>query len=258
MTRHSALRFGLFASLLFAAAPLLHSQEASSTPPRGPAGNHDLLPAAFENLYVPPIPGAPFSGQTIVSFVPPNATTSAENPNVEFSGIVARDSSGRVRFESPRLLPKSGVLPPAAEFLVIDMSAHTRTRCYVETKSCVINATRRVSFPGGEPAENLPAAADSQSKNLGADVMDSLLVNGTRTVTTISPGAVGNKDPIVITKEVWYSPDLQLEVSMIRNDPRVGTQTRNITSISRSEPDPQLFAIPAGFKVLDNRVSASR
>lgn len=38
-----------------------------------------------------------------------------------------------------------------------------------------------------------------------------------------------------------------------RTDPRWGKQTRRLTEISRGEPDPDYFAIPADYKMLDNR-----
>ncbi|MGB8673898.1 MAG: hypothetical protein WCD27_06050, partial [Candidatus Acidiferrales bacterium] len=64
------------------------------------------------------------------------------------------------------------------------------------------------------------------------------------------------RQAIVITKEIWHSPDLNLDISTTRDDPRFGIQTRKLSEISRSEPDPQLFAIPADYQVLDNRARA--
>jgi hypothetical protein len=40
-------------------------------------------------------------------------------------------------------------------------------------------------------------------------------------------------------------------VSNKRTDPRMGEQTFQLTDISRSEPDPSLFTVPAGFTVTD-------
>jgi hypothetical protein len=35
------------------------------------------------------------------------------------------------------------------------------------------------------------------------------------------------------------------------NDPRTGVQIVTITQVNRSEPDPALFQVPAGYKIVD-------
>ena len=85
-----------------------------------------------------------------------------------------------------------------------------------------------------------------------------MTVSGTREITTIAAGAYGNREPITTYKEVWRSPELDLDVSITRTDPRWGRQTRRLTEISRGEPDPDYFAIPADYKMLDNRTPAKQ
>jgi hypothetical protein len=41
-----------------------------------------------------------------------------------------------------------------------------------------------------------------------------------------------------------------------RSDPRIGTQTFTVTNLILSEPDPNLFNLPEGFKVVDRRDTA--
>ena len=60
---------------------------------------------------------------------------------------------------------------------------------------------------------------------------------------------VGNSQPLVSTREFWYSPDLQVNLAITRKDPRTGTQVIRVGDLSRNEPDPALFKIPAGFVV---------
>jgi hypothetical protein len=64
---------------------------------------------------------------------------------------------------------------------------------------------------------------------------------------------VGNSQPLVTTRDFWYSPDLQINLSVTRKDPREGTQAIRVVDLSRSEPDPAMFKVPAGFVVQDLR-----
>jgi hypothetical protein len=83
--------------------------------------------------------------------------------------------------------------------------------------------------------------------------MEGLDVIGTRESLTVNAGVVGNERALVTTKEFWYSPDLQTNLSITRNDPREGKQVVQLSSVSKSEPQSQLFEVPAGFTVQDAR-----
>jgi hypothetical protein len=74
-------------------------------------------------------------------------------------------------------------------------------------------------------------------------------VQGTRTTRTIPAGRIGNENPIVITTEKWYSPDLQTVVSLTRTDPRFGTTTYQLTSINRADPPQSLFIVPQDYTI---------
>lgn len=91
---------------------------------------------------------------------------------------------------------------------------------------------------------------DKRTEDLGTQNIEGVDAEGTRTVTTIPAGAIGNERPIEITYEKWYSRDLQLVVMSKHNDPRFGEQTYRLTNIVRSEPDPSLFTLPNGYKLI--------
>jgi hypothetical protein len=93
--------------------------------------------------------------------------------------------------------------------------------------------------------------SEVKTEDLGTQTMEGLLVTGTRTTRTIPAGQIGNDKPISIVTEVWTSPDLKTIVSSKRSDPRMGEQTFQLTNITRAEPDPSLFTVPADFKVID-------
>jgi len=207
-----------------------------------------------ENMYVPPTPHAPFSAKSVASLT--RTLRDGSTSYFAFFSLLARDSSGRIYFENRRPIPMSGDPVARSYFIMIDCGEHTRTICYVATKTCRINSFRRTTYAESQSRDEAPPASSSESVSLGTDVIEALTVTGTRETTTIAVGAYGNHRPIITTKEAWHSPELDLDVSMTRTDPRSGTQTRKITEISRAEPDMQYFSIPADYQMLDNRVTA--
>ncbi len=84
---------------------------------------------------------------------------------------------------------------------------------------------------------------------LGTQQIEGVLAQGTRTTESIPAGKIGNEKPIVITTERWYSPDLQVDVLVKHNDPRMGEVVYQLTDISREEPDASLFQVPADYTV---------
>jgi hypothetical protein len=92
-------------------------------------------------------------------------------------------------------------------------------------------------------------------EDLGTNTMEGLDVVGTRETLTISPGVAGNDRPLVTTKEFWYSPDLQTNLAVTRNDPREGTQVIRLSNVSRFEPPAEQFEVPSGFTLQDARGS---
>lgn len=91
---------------------------------------------------------------------------------------------------------------------------------------------------------------ESRTEELGTQNIEGVDAEGSRTITTIPEGAIGNERPIEITYEKWYSRELQLVVMSKHNDPRFGEQTYRLTNIVRSEPDPSLFSPPHGYRLV--------
>ena len=84
--------------------------------------------------------------------------------------------------------------------------------------------------------------------SLGTKTFDGVKAEGTSTVWTIPAGKIGNRNPINVTSETWYSPDLQVTVSSRYNDPRTGESTYRLAAIKRAEPAAELFKVPEGYK----------
>jgi hypothetical protein len=92
-------------------------------------------------------------------------------------------------------------------------------------------------------------SANIKTEPLGDKAIDGIFVTGTKTTNTIPAGTIGNDKDLVVTRETWYSPDLKLVIQSTQNDPRFGETTYSLTNIQRNEPDPNLFQVPAGYKV---------
>lgn len=90
---------------------------------------------------------------------------------------------------------------------------------------------------------------EAKTESLGTKTIDAIQVDGTRSTSTIPAGTIGNDKDIVITRETWYSPDLQLVVQSTQDDPRFGQTTYSLTNVDRSEPDASLFQVPSGYKI---------
>ena len=84
--------------------------------------------------------------------------------------------------------------------------------------------------------------------SLGMKEFDGVKAEGKSTVWTIAAGEIGNRNPINVTSETWYSPDLQVTVYSRYNDPRTGETVYRLANIRRGEPSPDLFKVPEDYK----------
>ena len=105
--------------------------------------------------------------------------------------------------------------------------------------------------PGGPPPGNGPRPQDANvnTESLGNQNIEGILVQGTRVTRSIPAGTVGNQQPIQVTNERWYSPDLKLNLVVKSVDPMRGTNTTTLSNIRRDEPAASLFQVPADYTV---------
>jgi hypothetical protein len=100
------------------------------------------------------------------------------------------------------------------------------------------------------PDSNEPAPA---TENLGDQTIDGVHATGTRVTTTIPAGTMGNEQPILVTSENWYSPELKATVLTKHNDPWAGELKTQFTNVSTNEPDASLFTVPPDYQVVDDK-----
>ena len=175
------------------------------------------------------------------------------------TGSIGRDSVGRTRREIslPAIGPlsASGAVP---RFVFIKDPAAGKTYLLDEGKKTarVMDIVSIYKQPLPSKIEKSGAPQEEAAINtelLGTKTIDGLTVQGTRTTRTIPAGQIGNEQPIVITAEKWYSPDLQTIVSLTRSDPRFGTTTYQLTNINRADPPQSLFMVPQDYTVAPGR-----
>ena len=104
---------------------------------------------------------------------------------------------------------------------------------------------RRTGHGGDEPAPT--------TENLGDQTIEGIHATGTRMTTTIPAGQMGNEQPMAVTSERWYSPELKVTVMTKHNDPWAGELKTQFTNVTAGEPDRSLFTVPADYKVVDEK-----
>jgi hypothetical protein len=236
------------AATVFFVCPLIAQEEVEvfRAPDRG-------TEIRVHGVQILPVAGKPFSGRDHIEWI--RKLEDGTEVKLELYAFLARDSQGRIYREHVSFVPTNSNQPSKRrEIDFLDPVTHTRTVCVMAKRHCAItnydSSTKFLPPPVG-PQNNGTRYLSRQS--LGTDVADGLPVLGTRETLTINTGAVGNSQPLITTKDYWYSPDLEINLITIRNDPREGTQAVRVVDLSRTEPAASVFQVPANFVVEDDR-----
>jgi thiol-disulfide isomerase/thioredoxin len=180
-----------------------------------------LLPAEATR----PLTRAPMSATRTLDYVP--AENSADPVAVHVEQKFFRDSEGRTRYEIkyPNQLPTVDIL---------DFVAHLHYHWTIGD-DIVIRTPIRDPKP---PRTTLPDLPENPP-----------LIEGVPTRYTRTVRGADGETPEVI--ESWYSPDLHMAMLTIDDKPSTGKTTYRFQHVSRAEPDPALFQVPAGMTVQD-------
>ena len=242
MKHHVLISLALF---VFGVASL-HAQDEV----RGPDGTTSTHVSGVEVLASPQMP---FSGKSNIEWT--RMLEDGSQVVVHLQANVARDSQGRVYRERRSFAPANSNQPNRLnEIHIYDPVARTQTICNVTSFRCVRKGYAPVTF------FNVRATGwfDNNTRflareDLGSDVINGQSVVGTRETITVNPGRLGNNRPLVSTREFWYLPELKTNIAVTRDDPREGKQVIRLTDLSFSEPNPELFKVPIGYAVVDER-----
>ncbi len=222
----------------------------SSEPMRGPDGHTSYHVAGIEVL---PVAGKPFFAKDSIEWT--RKLEDGSTVTTQLYAVVARDSQGRIYRERRSFVPaNSNKEPRLQEIMVFDPTAKTKTACVLTTRECNITDYRAATSFRPLPAGTFAQGTRHLTReDLGANVIDDLNVVGTRETVYVNQGVIGNDRPLVSTREFWYSPDLETNVSVTRQDPTEGTQVIKLIDLARSEPEAALFEIPTGYTMHDLR-----
>ena len=174
------------------------------------------------------------------------------------SNRIYRDSEGRTRVEE---MNGQIVINDPVAHLRIELDPTAKTANKQNTVTFFSNSgTKGTIYPAPfsfsyserltPPQSNFPAGVTSETtEKLGPQMINGVSAEGVRTSMTIPTGQIGNNRDIKIVDEQWTSSDLQMLVKSSNSDPRFGDTTYQLTKVTRTEPDPALFQIPADYTI---------
>lgn len=195
-----------------------------------------------------PVKGQPFSAETVIEDTKLLFDgTTVKNTR---TGAIYRDGNGRVRREQPFemvggiSIVGTGNKPQKLVF-IHDFAA--KTQIFLDENGKV---ARRTKMP-----ENQPRPADLEDRpgattvSDGTKTIEGVSCNLTRTEHEIPAGQIGNEKPLKVFSEKCFSPELQLVIMSLHQDPVGGLHVFTLKNIKKGEPHADLFAVPAGYRV---------
>jgi hypothetical protein len=217
------------------------------------AGATDALAQARLDVFVTPIPNAPFSG--VIDVQRSIVQRDGSIANLRTTRDIGRDSRGRIYNESRGLLPASNTgTPQIVSVLLYDPQTRVSAILYPQQRVFSISAVDRP--PATAPpallyasptANSLPQNEFTKEEDLGIHEIEGLPAHGVREIQTIPADSSGTGNELLIWDEYWYSDDLRINLVLKHSDPRTGTIMMTVTQVKRTDPDPALFEIPKDY-----------
>lgn len=163
----------------------------------------------------------------------------AQAEGIEAAGTTIEAGPTQVRRVFSAAVPVAAPVPGGGGIV-------TSARGLAVSEDFTVAAGGNVAFA---PALNAAMGAYRPAEELGEQVLEGLLVQGTRMKDTIPAGAMGNERPIEIVTERWYSKDIDAMVLQRFADPRVGETIYQLVNVVRGDPSPDLFQVPQGYEL---------
>jgi len=193
-----------------------------------------------------PTPGMPFQAEATM-----HSTQHLGDGTLivkEMHVTLARDDQGRFCFVSHSIQPANNI----ESHIIFDPVSGRELQWGTMSKSVTstpFRTTSHITVSVLLPERDASSALSPDEKrvtkeDLGSKTIAGIPVVGTRTVTTIAAGNMGNDREIVIRHEQWTSPDFQLIAAELDDNPFSETRIYEITSFERSAPPETLFQAP--------------
>ncbi|MBZ5607980.1 MAG: hypothetical protein LAP38_06980 [Acidobacteriia bacterium] len=227
------------------------------------------------------VAGLPYSCEQVSE----HTQTLSDGTNISDRRMVVkmyRDSAGRTRTERPLMIGPAGVAAEAPVMVeIFDPVAGYRYILDATKREAHRSAFAAVPAGAGTPSPGaarviasqtaqagtvamiVPAPAgiagspqfprpEISSESLGTKIIEGSLAEGRRTTMTYAEGSIGNDRPVVVTQEMWNSPELRILLLSTSHDPRSGDSSMKTENLSRAEPDPTLFQVPPDYEIVDD------
>jgi hypothetical protein len=272
------------AAAMFLAIPLL-AQDRAFASGQGPNWNAHAAAGTMRKLEAQtgPVVGKPLSATEVRRFT--QVLADGTHVDRSDSSTFARDSQGRTRVESPTLALIYDPVARTTYHLTLDKKTFQKVPYdeQAQTYSIAVSENRTSwssssSSGGGAGARagagsgsgtgagssssssyshsstNTDAhtmthgdASGTVTEELPQQVLNGVLVKGSRATQIIPPGAIGNDREIKVVTERWFSDDLKVLVKSVTNHPMLGVTTYELTNIVQAQPDPALFQVPFDY-----------
>jgi len=257
----------ILAAVLWVAPALVAAQNTAANPDSsskqaGALAPVDVTPTPNgrgDGMYIPLTQKQPFKVKFNVEIAKPLPDGSWVKQ--KYYVIAARDGAGYEYRESRDAVPlESDREPAVVSTIVFDPKNSTSTICYADRHSC----QRRSFDPSLQPAEQPGLGVTENSattvrrESLGKKQIDGVEAEGIRETEVVKAGVSGNNNPLVTTRETWYSPQLQFYLAVMVTDPFGATRKVEATDLKLGEPGQEWFAIPEGYRVFVQRTVGTR
>jgi hypothetical protein len=216
--------------------------------------------ATFRLSSEDPVQNVPYSAKRC--FTETKKLANGTMGHSEYSGSIARDSQGRTYTADERRVTyfddktKKNALGTEVLYRIDDPVAKSETRWDTTSKTVKVIRASRTQPDDACKDECFNASVEAflnppgdTVEKLGEKTVNAFVVEGTRSSYTIPAGKDHNDQPIVVTRESWYSPELKVVILVISDDPRSGSTKDELLDIVLGEPDVTQYRPPASYEV---------
>jgi hypothetical protein len=205
------------------------------------------------------------TARTIVATAPFSAEEVLENRRILADGIhlgptgpkpsrIFRDNQGWTRLERPisNPAPEAPFAAIIQQIQIIEIDDPVGGVFYLADPQKKVVYRMPYKPTAGIPRAPLPTGPGITVKieSLGQKLVEGVLAEGERRVTTFAVGTRGNDRPMDVVREVWRVHEGRLPV-FLKDSSATGEAKLELRGVSLASPPAALFEPPAGFAIRD-------